>query len=239
MKKQVITLALLSSALAGPASAAPVERNYGVSGFDRVRVDGDYKVVLTNGVAPFAKAKGSARAIDAVAMRVEGRTLVIGMNRSAGWGGYPGESAGPVEISVGTHELTALWVNGGGAISINQVRGLSFEATAQGAGMISIDQMDVDQFKLALAGAATARLGGRAAMTTVIIRGSSLLDGETLAVKDATIGAQGPAIVKLAVSGTAKIDAIGVSSITLTGNPACTVKTQGSASVTGCKVSRF
>lgn len=239
MKYTVITLAFVSLAFASPANAAPVERNYGVSGFDRVRVDGNYKVVLTNDVAPYAKAKGSARAIDAVAIRVEGRTLVIGMNRSASWGGYPGESAGPVEISIGTHELTAVWVNGGGAISINHVRGLSFEATAQGAGMINIDRMDVDQFKLALAGAATARLGGRAAMTTAIIRGSSLFDGETLAVKDATIGAQGPAIVKLAVSGTAKIDAIGVSSITLTGNPACTVKTQGSASVSGCKVAHY
>jgi hypothetical protein len=237
MNMMPVTLALIALSLAAPAKAA--ERNFGVSGFDRVRVDGDYKVVLSNGVAPYAKAKGSLRALDMIAIRVEGRTLVIGTNRSASWGGYPGESAGPVEISVGTHELTALWVNGGGAISIDKVRGLSFEATAQGAGMIAIEQMDVDQFKLALAGAATARLGGRAAMTTAIVRGSSLLDGESLAVKDATLGTQGPAIVKLAVSGTAKIDAIGVSSITLTGNPACTVKTQGSATVAGCKVALY
>jgi hypothetical protein len=235
MKIWPVALAL-SVTLASPAVA--VDRNFGVSGFDRIRLDGDYKVTVVNGVAPYAKARGSMRALDGVAIRVEGRTLVIGSNKSASWGGYPGESAGPVEVLVGTHELTTVWVNGGGSLAINKVRGLSFEATAQGAGMISIDAMDIDQFKLALAGAATARLGGRAAMTTAIIRGSSLLDGERLAVKDATIGTQGPAIVRLAVSNTAKVDAIGVSSIAFTGNPACTVNSKGSATVTGCKQGR-
>lgn len=232
MKHWLATFAL-TAALATPAAA--VDRNFGVSGFDRIRLDGDYKVTVVNGVAPYARARGSMRALDSVTARVEGRTLVIGTNRSAGWGGYPGESAGPVEILVGTHELNTVWVNGGGSLAINQVRGLSFEATAQGAGMISIDKMDIDQFKLALAGAASAKLGGRAAMTTAIVRGSSLLDGEGLAVKDVTIGTQGPAIVKLDVSGTAKIDAIGVSTITLTGGPACTINVKGSATVNGCQ----
>ena len=235
MKKMLAALALCLAAT--PASA--VDRNFGVSGFDRIRVDGDYKVTVANGVAPYAKARGSMRALDSVAIRVEGRTLVIGTNRSQSWGGYPGESAGPVEILVGPHELSAAWANGGGSLAIDKVRGLSFETSAQGAGMVTIAAMDVDQFKLSLAGAATARLGGRAATTTAVIRGSSLLDGESLAVKDATIGTQGPAIVKLDVSGTAKIDAIGVSSITLTGNPACTNNVKGSATITGCKVARY
>ena len=234
MKTMLATLALCLAAT--PASA--VDRNFGVSGFDRIRVDGDYKVTVANGVAPYAKARGSMRALDGVSVRVEGRTLVISTNKSANWGGYPGESAGPVEILVGTHDLSAAWVNGGGSLAIDKVRGLSFETSAQGAGMVSIAAMDVDQFKLVLAGAATARLGGRAAMTTAIVRGSSLLDGEALAVKDATIGTQGPAIVKLNVSSTAKIDAIGVSSVTLTGEPACTNKVQGSASITGCRAPR-
>ena len=68
-----------------------------------------------------------------------------------------------------------------------------------------------------------------------MVRGASALDGETLKVKDATIGCEGPAIVKLAVSETAKVNALGLAAVTLTGSPACTVKAQGSATVTGCK----
>ena len=231
LMKQLILAALLLAST--PSFAA--DRNFGVSGFDRVRVDGDYKVNLTVGVAPFARASGSTRALDPVVVVVEGRTLIVRANTSASWGGYPGESAGPVEINIGTHELTAAYVNGAGSLTINKVRGLKFEASAQGAGSIAIAGIDVDDFQIGLAGAASARLGGKALKLTAMIRGTSALDGEALTVKNAVIGAQGPAIVKLTATETAKVDAIGVASVTLTGSPACTVSTKGSASVSGCR----
>ena len=101
--------------------------------------------------------------------------------------------------------------------------------------MIAIGAADVDQLQIGLAGAASARIGGKVLKLTAIVRGSSILDGEALTVKDAVIGAQGPAIIKLTATGTAKVDAIGVSSVTLAGNPSCSVTTKGSASVTGCR----
>ncbi len=230
MKKLLLAALFFSAA---PAAAA--ERNFGVSGFDRVRVDGDYKVTLTVGIAPFAKATGSMRALDPVDVVVEGRTLIVRAKKSASWGGYPGESAGPVEVLIGTHELTAAFVNGAGSLAINQVRGMKFEASAQGAGSIAIDRVEVDQFQLGLAGAASARLAGTALKLIAVVRGTSALDGEGLIVKDAVIGAQGPAIVKLAATGTAKVDALGVAAVTLTGKPSCIVTTKGSASVSGCR----
>jgi hypothetical protein len=54
-------------------------------------------------------------------------------------------------------------------------------------------------------------------------------------VKDAVIGAEGPAIIRANVTETAKIDAVGIGTITLGGKPACTVNAKGSAVVTGCK----
>ena len=68
-----------------------------------------------------------------------------------------------------------------------------------------------------------------------MVRGISSLDGEQFAVKDAVIGAEGPAVVKVAVTETAKINAVGVGTVTLGGNPACTLSVQGSATVSGCK----
>ena len=233
--KQLILAAFLLSAAPAPSTAGAAERNFGVSGFDRVRVDGDYKVTLTVGVPPFAKAKGSARALDPVDVVVEGRTLIVRANKSASWGGYPGESAGPVEVLIGTHELSAAFVNGAGSLDINKVRGMKFEASAQGAGSIAIGAVEVDVFQIGLAGAASARLAGKALKLTAIVRGTSALDGEALVVKDAVIGAQGPAIVKLTATGTAKVDAIGVAAVTLSGKPSCIVTIKGSASVSGCR----
>ena len=99
---------------AAPADAAT--RNFGVNGFDRIRVDGAYKVRVTTGVAPFAIASGSAAALDGIAIDVQGRTLVVRSSRQS-WGGYPGTSKGPVEISIGTHELSAAWINGSGTVA--------------------------------------------------------------------------------------------------------------------------
>lgn len=86
--------------LAAPAAAAT--RSYTVTSFDRVRVDGPYSVQLSTGRSPFARASGSAQALDGLSLRVEGRTLVIRRNTSV-WGGYPGQAQDPLEINVGTH----------------------------------------------------------------------------------------------------------------------------------------
>lgn len=231
---RILISATVLAALLFVSPATAAERNYSVTSFDRIRVEGGYRVRLATGVAPFATASGSPAALDGVAIDVQGRTLVVRVNRS-GWGGYPGGARGPVEIMLGTPDLAAAWVNGSGSLAIDRVRGLAFDLAIQGSGAATIDRVEVDQFKLALSGAASARLAGKAARMTAVVRGSSSFDGASLAVKDATIGAEGPAIVKLQVSNAAKVDALGTASVTLTGDPACTVKTQGSAVVEGCK----
>jgi hypothetical protein len=225
--------ALIFLAAAAPADGAT--RNFGVSGFDRIRVDGPFKVKLATGVAPFATASGgSIAALDSVTIDVQGRTLVVRSNRSS-WSGYPGEAKGPVEISIGTHELNAAWLNGSGSLAVDKAKGLSFDLSVQGAGSASIGSVAVDHFKVAISGTATASVAGTAPKLTAIVRGISSLEAAGLVSKDAIIGAQGPATIRANVSNTAKVDAQGAATIELAGRPACTVKAAGSATVSGCR----
>ncbi len=225
--------ACLLLAAAAPADAAT--RNFGVSGFDRIRVEGPFKVRLATGVAPFAIASGgSPAALDSVTIDVQGRTLVVRSNRSS-WSGYPGETKGPVEISIGTHDLTAASLNGSGSLAIDKAKGLSFDLTVQGAGSASIGSVAVDHLKAAISGTASAVIAGTAPRLTAIIRGISSLDASGLAAKDAVIGAQGSATVRANVTNSVKIDTQGPATIELAGRPACTVKAAGSASITGCR----
>lgn len=228
-------LALLALASLPATAAAPAtQRNFSVTGFDRIRVDGPYKVSLRTRVAPFARATGTAASLDGVSVKVEGRTLVI-RESTGGWGGYPGEGRGPVTIDVGTHDLSAIYINGPGALDVDRVQGLAFEISIQGSGMARIDAVDVDQMKVGVAGAGTTRLAGRAAKLTATVRGTSTFEGDNLRIKDAVIGAEGPSTVRAQVTNSAKVDASGLVSVTLSGDPACTVKARGSATVTGCK----
>ncbi|MFL6830173.1 MAG: hypothetical protein ACJ8D5_06085, partial [Sphingomicrobium sp.] len=78
------------AALVSPANAAT--RNFGITSFEKVRVEGPFKVKLTTGVAPFASASGSPAAIDKVAIEMRGNTLLVHASSSS-WGGYPGQGA--------------------------------------------------------------------------------------------------------------------------------------------------
>ena len=219
-------------AMAAPSGAAI--RNFGITGFTKIRVDGPYKVTFSSGVAPFARASGPGPALDRLTVEVRGDTLVVQANKS-GWGGYPGENPGPVEISAGTHDLSNAWVNGAGALLIDRVAGLSFALSVQGSGRAEIAASDADQLNVSLVGTASAKLAGRAKKLTVLVRGISALDGTDLASTDASIGTEGAATVDANVKGEAVIDSSGPATIRLTGRPTCTLRTGGSATVSGCR----
>jgi len=221
-----------SSAVASPAAAAT--RNFGITGFEKIRVEGPFKVIVTTGVAPYARASGSPDAIDRVAIESRGDTLIVHSSLSS-WGGYAGRDKAPVEISVGTHDLRSAWVSGSGSLAIDKAKGLSFDLSVQGSAAGTIRQADVDQLNVAIVGTGSGTLAGRAARMTAVVRGIASLNAANLAIKDATIGAEGTSTVTAHVSDSAAVDGSGAITIDLTGSPACTLRVSGSASVSGCR----
>ena len=221
-----------SLALVTPAGAAT--RSFGITSFTKIRVDGPYRVSLATGVAPFARASGSAAALDRLAIDVQGDTLVVHSNASS-WGGYPGKDAGPVDVSVGTHDLTNAWLNGAGTLAIDRVKGLSFALSVQGSGAGEIGTIDADQMKVSIVGTASAKLTGQTRKLTALVRGISTLDAARLVARDATIGAEGTATVDANATNAVSIDASGPATVRLAGNPSCTLNVSGSTSVSGCR----
>ena len=225
-----LLIATVASA-AAPASAAT--RNFGITSFTKVRIDGPYKVKLSTGIAPFASATGSPAALDRIAVEVRGDTLVVHSSLDS-WGGYPGKDVGPVEISLGTHDLSSAWLNGSGALSIDKVKGLTFDFLVEGSGAGEIGQANVDQLLVTVVGTATARLAGQAAKMTATVRGVSNLDAAGLSTKDATLNADGAATISANVSNSVSVYATGPATVRLSGAPSCTLRVSGSASVSGC-----
>ena len=217
--------------LSVPAGAAT--RNFGITSFEKVRIDGPYKVSLSTGVAPFAKASGSPAALDQVAIEVRGNTLVVHTNSS--WGGFPGADPGPIEISLGTHDLASAWINGSGSLAIDKAKGLRFELSMQGSGAGEIGNANVDQLNVSVLGTGSLKLAGRAGKLVVLVRGASSLDAAGLTTPNADISAEGTATVAAKVTDVTRVNAWGPATIRLTGKPACTLKVQGSVTVTGCR----
>lgn len=230
--RRLLAFALAATALASPALAA--ERSFSVTDFSKIRVDGPYRVMVTTGVAPYARASGASDAINDVSIEMLGQTLVVRKSLSS-WGGYPGQSPGPVDITIGTHDLSTAWLNGSDSLSIDSVRGQSFDLSVQGAGSASVGTLAVDTLRVGITGSGSATAGGKTNDANVIVRGTGMFDGTYLIAKDASVGAEGSAVVKLNALGTAKVDTNGTSTIELGGRPACTVHAAGSAVVSGCR----
>lgn len=223
---------LLLAAAASPLAAA--QRNYTVTDFTRVRVEGPYAVTLATNVSPFARATGSQRALDRLSLKVEGRTLIVRVDRSA-WGGSPDEDAGPVTIAVGTHEIDQAELSGPGSLAIDRVRRLDFALSSFGSGAATIGEVDVDRLTLFAEGSGSTRVAGATKQLDAAINGPGLIDAAGLTAKDAKLSATGPASLRATVTNSVKLAATGTATITLDGNAACERKISGSAVVTGCR----
>lgn len=232
MSLRLLAFAAALAAVASPAWTA--ERNFMVTDFTRIRVDGPYSVKLATGVPPSAKASGSSTALDNLSVQVEGQTLVIRKSRS-GWGGFPGDNPGPVTVVVGTHDLTTIWLNGSGGLKVNTVDGPSLDISVVGAGSVSVDKLKVDHVGVGVSGSGSAVLSGIANEAAATVSGTSSVGAQALTVKNATIGASGAGVVKLTATNTVKVNGEGAVTVELSGNPSCTLNLEGPASVTGCR----
>jgi hypothetical protein len=223
---------LFLAAAASPLAAA--QRNYSVTDFNRVRVEGPFAVTLATNVAPYARASGSPRALDRVSLKVEGRTLIIRVDRSA-WGGSANEDAGPVTIAVGTHDLDQAILNGPGSLAIDRVRGLKFSLSSFGSGAASIGDVAADRLSISAQGSGSTRLAGATKQFDAALNGPGMIDASALTAKDATLSAMGPASLRANVTNAVKLTATGTATIALEGGAACERKVSGSAVVTGCR----
>jgi len=223
-----IMLAALALAAASPAAAA--ERRYSVTDFDRVQVDGPYQVTLVSGGPTGAVATGSAQALDAVSVEVQGRTLRIRANRSA-WGGYPGARAGSVTIKIAARDLVSATVTGSGTLGIDRVKGLRLDLSVSGSGSLSVAAVDADTLSVGLLGSGKISLSGRAKQLRATISGTGDLAAAGLRADDVTLNADTAGAITVGAMRSAKVRATGQGDVEIIGTPACTVQGASSGQV--------
>jgi len=224
---RIITATVL---LAAPAAAA--ERRYTLTSFDRVVVEGPFQVTVETGRSTSGRASGDPRAIDAVAVEVQGGTLRIRPNRSA-WGGYPGTGAGPVRIAITTPALRAVAVNGSGALTIDRAKAMRFEAALSGNGRIAIGAVQADTLLLGAVGGGKLTVAGKAKSLRATLRGAANLEGAGLQADQAEIEADTSGTVALGTARSAKVKASGAGDVSVGGSPACSVNQSG-AGIVSC-----
>lgn len=221
-------LPLLAAFLAVPAFAA--ERGYSVGDFTRISVEGPFVVTLVTGRPSAVRAEGDARALDAVAIDVQGQTLRIRASRSS-WSAPGAEPAGPVRVTVSTRALERASVAGAGRLDIDAVRGLRLDLSVEGAGQLSVGEVAVDNLFAGLAGSGRIALAGTAKSLRANIQGSGDLAADGLVADDAVVDSATAGAVRLTARRTARVTAIGLGEVEIGGRPACTVSSTGAGRV--------
>lgn len=200
-----------------------------LSGFERVRVEGTFDVVVTSGPTPSAKAIGDGRALDTVNLRVEGRTLVVsrGVN---GWGGYPGDPVAKPVIRIVAPVLRGALLNGNGRMTIEWMSGQRVDLSLTGAGSMTVASAEADRLEAQVIGTGVLTVAGKALTARFITSGAGSIAAEGLLARALTVNQQGSGDGSFAARDTAAIFADGQGIVRVAGSPACTVR--GGANVT-------
>jgi len=224
---------ILALALLIPTPAQAAERIVTVTHYDRIRVDGPYRIEIVTGRGASAKISGDRAAIDRVEIAVQGSTLSIHANRTAWQGGWPGDDkgGGPVLIRLTADELRAIAIVGSGSMAIDALRGPRVTLTMEGSGRMTIGAVETDRLDLGLTGSAALALKGKAKAVSATVRGSASIDGAGLVAGDLTLTSESAGNVALGAKGTAKVVSTGAGEVTIGGAPACTVNALGSGPV--------
>ena len=209
-------------ALAAPASA--VDRRFSVTDFDRVVVEGPYRVHLVTGRPSSAVVSGSREAIDRVVVDVQGQTLRIRRNRNA-WGGNEHEDPGPLTVALATRNLRSVRLIGPTQVEVEGGSGLNLEFSVEGSGALKVTGVSADNLSLGLIGSGRIEIAGTARRLRADFQGSGDVAGRSLVVaQEATIATTTAGTVALTVNGPVTVNANGLGDVAIFGRPVCTLR---------------
>ena len=227
MVRRIILVALI---VAGAARAEAAQRTYSVTGFDRIRVEGPYRLEVRTGPSSSAKAVGDATAIDRLSVEVQGTTLIVRPDKT-GWGGWPGAAAGSARILISTPSLSSVLMTGAADVAVDRVKGGDLNLQLMGSGSLSIAAIETDSLTAMLSGAGGLRLAGRSRLARLVLQGPGRLDAAQLSVDDAEINLVGTGDLAVEVERSAKVNAAGSGSVAITGPGSCIVRQSGTGAV--------
>ena len=232
MTRFLFALPILAAAL--PAQAA--DRPYPVADFDRLVVEGPYRVHLVVGRATTVRANGTREGLDRVSIETSGTTLRIRPQRNL-WGANAGTDPGPVTIELTTRRLRSARLLGPATLDVEGAGagaapgGKDVELMVQGSGTVRATRVAADTLSLGLLGAGSIEVAGAAEILRGQFQGTGNVSAASLVAGTATITANTAGTIALQVNGRTEIIAYGLGPVTVAGRPACTVSGPGASQV--------
>ncbi|WP_448658635.1 GIN domain-containing protein [Sphingomonas sp. CJ99] len=217
--------AAASHAVAAPQAGGPVlERRVVLSGFDRLRVDGPWRVEVSTGTSPGAVVTGTRQAMETVQVRQEGGVLIVSPMRDAR-GGWPDDALsgdGPV-IRVTVPTLDGATVIGAGSVAIDRIGGARVQLVVNGPGTMAVGAVEADQLQATVIGTGRITMAGTARSARILSNGGGSIGGFPLVADEARVRSESSGTIELTARYRADVSGLGLGSVTIGGNPECRV----------------
>ena len=227
--RQPFTLALL---LLLPVSADAEERRVGLGSFDRVRIEGPYRVTIATGGSPGAVLRSDG-SLDGVELHTERGTLMLRRAASAGWGERRTAAGGPVTVALTTPALAGLSAAGGAEVSVTRMAAPRIDVTLGGSGRIAIDTVAGDQLNAQLIGDGQIRFGaGKVGTLRLTASGTGGIDAGSIDAGDAVVHLAGSGAIAARARYTATVSNAGLGMVSVAGQPKCRLVGQPTGTVT-------
>ncbi len=204
------------------AAASPADdKRFMVTGFDRVRVDGPFQVEIVTG-SPGATASGDPKALDHVAIRVDGSTLIVNTG-TIGWELRAVEAPGTVRIRVSVPALKGLAIRGGAQVEVAAMRGGRIDLGLNGAGSIAVRDLRADDLFVTLTGSGAITLAGSTARARVRSFGEGSVAAEALTAGEAVLIGESKGDLRIGVRYSAQVNTRGPGKVSVLGQASCKV----------------
>jgi hypothetical protein len=227
--KQPALAALFVAATAVSPGVEAAERTYSVSDFDRIRVTGPFRVNVIADRMTTVRGSGTTGALDRVRLDVQGRTLIVRMDRSNFAGSDTKDP--PAIVTIRAPALREASLAGSGALSLNGMKGLRSSLVVEGSGMLTATNVQADRLDVGVVGTGTVALTGKVRAASFTGRGAGSVKAESLSVDDLTVNWESAGEGSFAATRTAKITSISTGNVSVSGKAACTVSNGGNGQV--------
>lgn len=201
-----------------------------IGSFERLRVEGPFRVVVTAGRSPAARVSGDARQIERVEVRLDGTTLVV-RPAIGRWQEEPATTATPLAITLATPNLNGATVIGGGEVTVAGGRAARLDLAVTGAGSIALTGAVTEQANATVIGAGRIALAGRAGKARLLVNGPGRIDAAGLDTGELTVRVDGPGEALARARYAATVTNLGLGHVAVAGTPRCVVNSNAGGPV--------
>ncbi len=203
-----------------------------VEGVNRVSLAGVGVLVITQGDAESLVIKADAQVMSRITSRVEGETLVIGLE-SGSWWRKLGDALKTIRYDLTMKEIAGITLAGAGKIEASGVSAERLDLAVSGAGKLRIDALSATDLSVVVSGAGGCEVSGRVENQDITITGAGGYKAPELRSCCAKALLSGTGTITVNVDETLDATVSGAGSIRYHGEPTVFRRITGVGSIRG------